>query len=77
MTELNPHNWKRLVLKCGSSSLTDESGRISLPKLWAIGRGVQLLRDRLGCHVVIVSSGAGAAGRERLGLKLPLTLPEK
>ncbi len=73
----SPRNWKRLVLKCGTSSLTDDSGRISLPKLWAIGRGVQLLKDKLGCHVVIVSSGAGAAGRERLGLKLPLTLPDK
>lgn len=72
-----PHDWKRLVIKCGTSSLTDESGRLSLPKLWAIGRGVQQLRDRLGAHVVIVSSGAGATGRERLGLKLPLTLPEK
>ena len=66
-----------MVVKFGTSSLTDESGRISLPKLWAIGRGLQLMHDRLGCHLVLVSSGAGAAGRERLGLKLPLTLPEK
>lgn len=70
-------NWKRLVVKFGTSSLTDESGRISLPKLWAVGRGLQLIHDRLGCSIVVVSSGAGAAGRERLGLKLPLTLPEK
>lgn len=66
-----------MVIKFGTSSLTDDSGRISLPKLWAIGRGLQLIQDRLGCHIVLVSSGAGAAGRERLGLKLPLTLPEK
>lgn len=28
-------------------------------------------------RTVLVSSGAGAAGRQRLGLKLPLTLPQK
>lgn len=72
-----PGQLKRLVIKFGTSSLTDETGRISLPKLWAIGRGLQLLKDTFACHIVVVSSGAGAAGRERLGLKLPLTLPEK
>src|SRR5690625_2579892 len=72
-----PQDWKRLVIKCGTSSLTDESGRLSLPKLWAIGRGVQQRRDRLGGNVVFVSSGAAGTGRERHGLKLRLTLPEK
>ena len=69
--------WRRLVVKVGTSSLTDDSGRISLPKLWALGRGLQVLCAAHGCKPVVVSSGAGAAGRERLGLKLPLTLPEK
>ncbi len=66
-----------MVVKFGTSSLTDDSGRISLPKLWSIGRGLQLLQETLGCAIVLVSSGAGAAGRERLGLRLPLTLPER
>ncbi len=70
-------NWKRVVIKVGSSSLTDASGRIHPPLLWAIARGVQVLQQKLGCKAVLVSSGAGAAGRERLGLSLPLTLPEK
>ncbi len=70
-------SWQRVVIKVGTSSLTDESGRIFPPKIWAIARGAQVLQEALNCKVVIVSSGAGAAGRERLGLNLPLTLPEK
>ncbi len=70
-------NWQRVVIKLGTSSLTDDFGRISPPKLWAIARAVQVLQLELNCKVVIVSSGAGAAGRERLGIELPLTLPEK
>ena len=74
-----PHetSWRRVVVKVGTSSLTDDSGKIALPKLWALGRGLQVLCAAHGCKPVVVSSGAGAAGRERLGLKLPLTLPEK
>ncbi|MCA9835905.1 MAG: glutamate 5-kinase [Trueperaceae bacterium] len=70
-------NWQRIVIKVGTSSLTDESGRIFPPKMWAIARGAQVLGQRKKAKVVLVSSGAGAAGRERLGLKLPLTLPDK
>jgi len=69
--------WRRVVVKVGTSSLTDRAGRIYPPLLWALARGVQVLQQAWGCKVVIVSSGAGAAGRERLGLSLPLTLPEK
>jgi glutamate 5-kinase len=45
--------------------------------MWALGRGVQVLAAATGAQVVVVSSGAGAAGRARLGLTPPLTLPEK
>lgn len=69
--------WQRVVVKVGTSSLTDEGGRIFPPSMWAIARGAQVLQEALQCRVVLVSSGAGAAGRERLGLSLPLTLPEK
>ena len=72
-----PRNWRRVVVKVGTSSLTDLSGRIHPPLMWAIARGVGVLREALGCKVALVSSGAGAAGRERLGLSLPLTLPDK
>ncbi|MFO7546742.1 MAG: glutamate 5-kinase [Trueperaceae bacterium] len=69
--------WRRIVIKVGTSSITDDAGRIAPPKMWAIARGAQVLAEAHGAQVVIVSSGAGAAGRERLGLRLPLTLPEK
>ena len=71
-----PH-WRRVVVKIGTSSLTDDSGRLHRPALWAIARGIQVLAAARGAQVVIVSSGAGAVGRERLGLQLPLTLPDR
>jgi glutamate 5-kinase len=69
--------WKRIVVKVGSSSLTDESGRIHSPTLQSIAQGAQILAEAYGARFALVSSGAGAAGRERLGLTRPLTLPEK
>ncbi len=64
---------KRIVVKIGSSSLTDETGRITPPKLWAIARAVM----STGAQVALVSSGAVAAGRGLLGKEHPRTLPEK
>lgn len=72
-----PTRARRVVVKVGTSSITDDAGRIHPPAVWAIARGAQVLGERLRAQVVLVSSGAGAAGRSRLGLMLPLTLPEK
>jgi len=72
-----PTRARRIVVKVGTSSLTDDAGRIHPPAMWAIARGAQVLGAQLGAQVVLVSSGAGAAGRARLGLTPPLTLPEK
>jgi len=72
-----PGRWRRFVVKVGTSSITDERGRIHAPLLWAIARGASVLAEEHGAQFVLVSSGAGAAGREALGLELPLTLPEK
>lgn len=69
--------WRRFVVKVGTSSITDAKGRITPPAMWAIARGAMVLAEAHGAQFVIVSSGAGAAGRERLGLSLPLTLPDK
>ena len=69
-------SWRRIVVKVGTSSLTDARGRIHPPAMWAIARGLLALQEA-GPRAVLVSSGAGAAGRERLGLSLPLTLPDK
>ena len=35
--------WQRVVIKIGTSSLTDDQGRIFPPKLWAVARGARLL----------------------------------
>ncbi|MBW6454836.1 MAG: glutamate 5-kinase [Trueperaceae bacterium] len=66
-----------MVVKIGSSSLTDAAGAVDPPAMWAVARGVQVLAEATGAQPVLVSSGAGAAGRARLGLRPPLTLPEK
>lgn len=67
----------RVVVKVGTSSITGDDGRIDPPRMWAIARGVAELERASGRTPVLVSSGAGAAGRARLGLSLPLTLPDK
>ena len=72
--------WRRVVVKVGTSSLTDTAGHIDPDKVRAVAAGAQAVARAgagEGAKLVIVSSGAGAAGRERLGLRLPLTLPEK
>ena len=69
--------WRRIVVKVGSSSLTDDRGRIHPPQMWAIARGARVVAEAHGARLALVSSGAGAAGRERLGLGRSLTLPEK
>jgi len=73
---------RRLVVKVGTSTLTDGSGRLDPARLAAVARGARALAAAGGApgkpaELVLVSSGAGAAGRERLGLRLPLTLPQK
>ncbi|MBB6098396.1 glutamate 5-kinase [Deinobacterium chartae] len=64
---------RRIVVKIGSSSLTDEAGRIEQRRLWAIARAVR----ELDAQVAVVSSGAVAAGCGLLGRPRPRTLPEK
>ncbi|MBI3962052.1 MAG: glutamate 5-kinase [Deinococcus sp.] len=64
---------RRLVVKVGSSTITDERGMIAPPQLWALARGVQAW----GAQVAVVSSGAIAAGRWALGLDQVRTLPKK
>jgi len=58
---------RRFVVKIGSSSLTDGQGGVSIPAIDALTRVVsQLYHD--GAQVVLVSSGAIAAGFRPLGL---------
>jgi glutamate 5-kinase len=68
---------RRLVIKVGSSLLVGEDGSAHRSWLQAFAKDVARLRDR-GQQVLVVSSGAVALGRRRLGLKRKaLTLPEK
>ncbi|RFB12168.1 glutamate 5-kinase [Bacillus sp. HNG] len=68
---------KRVVIKIGSSSLTSRHGEISKRKLEKLANEIAQLKDA-GHEVVLVSSGAVAAGYRKLGcLKRPDSLPEK
>jgi glutamate 5-kinase len=71
-------NCKRIVVKVGSSSLIDQNGNISYEKMNNLVDQIALLQIEEKQQVVLVSSGAIAAG---LGaLKWPrqnITMPEK
>ena len=60
---------RRLVVKVGSSILIDgQSGKVDEAWLNTLASDISRLRDR-GQQVLVVSSGAVALGRRRLGLK--------
>jgi len=59
-------NWRRIVVKVGTSSIAHPGGSIDLERLDRLVRQLSDLQ-RMGCEVVLVSSGAIAAGRGRLG----------
>lgn len=67
---------KRLVVKIGSALLCDEAGGVRRQWLESLADDVAKMRKK-GCDVVIVSSGAIALGRGRLGLQKALRLDEK
>ncbi len=67
----------RLVIKLGSSTLTAGTQRLSAPRFVEIARQAALL-SQSGHEVIVVSSGAMAAGRERLNYpQLPRDIPAK
>lgn len=65
-TMVTPFLWHRPVLKFGTSTLTGGTNELSLAKLADFVEQVVALR-RAGLQPVVVSSGAVAAGRQRLG----------
>ncbi|MGA7828335.1 MAG: glutamate 5-kinase [Geobacteraceae bacterium] len=68
---------KRVVIKIGSSVLTDENGELDTDFLDSLALEIAGLREK-GCAVVVVSSGAIAAGICTLGLpERPKTIPQK
>ncbi|NGP44458.1 glutamate 5-kinase [Bacillaceae bacterium SIJ1] len=68
---------KRIVVKIGSSSLTNATGSLSLEKLHDHTKAIARLR-RLGHQVILISSGAVAAGYSKLGYPTrPVTIQGK
>jgi glutamate 5-kinase len=68
---------RRLIVKIGSSLLVDEAtGRVRRAWLESLAADIAECRAR-GQEVLVVSSGAVAVGRRRLGLTPPLKLEEK
>lgn len=59
---------KRIVIKVGSSSITHENGDINLRKIFDLCWQLSDAKNH-GYEVVLVSSGAIAAGAKRLNLK--------
>lgn len=58
---------KRIVIKVGTSTLTHEKGSLNLRRMDRLARVLSDLRG-LGYDIILVSSGAIAAGVEKLGL---------
>jgi len=66
---------KTIVIKIGSSTLTDGTLRLSKPRMLDIVRQIATLHHE-GHRVLLVSSGAQAAGSDHLGHpELPNSLP--
>jgi glutamate 5-kinase len=57
---------KRIVVKVGSSTVTHESGGLNIPVLASLAFQISELRTT-GKEVILVSSGAVAAGRGKIG----------
>ncbi len=58
--------WQRIVIKVGTSTLTAGQKRLNPPRMVDLCRQIAVLRS-WGADVVLVTSGAQQAGRERLG----------
>ena len=59
---------KRIVVKVGSNIVADEEEGLNTRRITAIASDIRDAQD-MGCEVVLVSSGAVAAGMRKLGLK--------
>ncbi|HEX9018908.1 MAG TPA: glutamate 5-kinase [Anaerolineaceae bacterium] len=67
----------RMVVKLGTSTLTNGEKNLSAPRIVDLARQISLLRAD-GFQMILASSGAIAAGREVLGFPaLPKHLPAK
>jgi len=70
-------NIKTVMIKVGSSSLCDNSGQLNKEKILNLALQIAKLK-KMGYSLVLVSSGAIAAGMGLLNLeKKPTTIPQK
>ncbi len=68
---------RRVIVKVGTSTLTDPGGGFNLPRMERLAAQLCKAADE-GREVALVTSGAIGAGMGRLGLKRrPKTIPEK
>ncbi|WAH38770.1 glutamate 5-kinase [Alicyclobacillus dauci] len=69
---------QRIVIKVGSSSLTDEDTRISVKKMDRLVTQIAQMHRETSGQIILVSSGAIAAGIGKLGWShAHCTMPEK
>lgn len=69
--------FKRIVIKIGSRVLTADNGDLDSVFLDSLAQEIARLREK-GAEVIVVSSGAIAAGIRELGLReRPRTIPQK
>lgn len=59
---------RRIIVKLGSGTLTDESLGLREPTIRSLAAQVATIRESRGIQVVVVTSGAIAAGRKKLGM---------
>ncbi|MBR2847902.1 MAG: glutamate 5-kinase [Clostridia bacterium] len=62
-------NFRRVVVKIGTSTLTYPSGKLNIRRIETLVRVLSDMRNA-GREVVLVSSGAVSAGTSRLGLEI-------
>lgn len=68
---------KRIVVKIGTSTLTDDTGRLNHERIRLIAKELTEMR-KAGREIVLVTSAAISAGVERMGLsERPATIPGK
>jgi glutamate 5-kinase len=74
---MNANATQRIVVKLGTSTLTAGTAQLSLPRMVELARQMAQLHSA-GSEVILVTSGAIAAGRERLSSRqLPKDIPAK
>jgi glutamate 5-kinase len=70
-------DYKRIVVKVGTSTLTHGNGQLNLGRMERIVRELADLHNQ-DIEVLLVSSGAIGTGANRMGMKkVPRTIPEK